>query len=140
MYKKSEQKAIQVTAAIIRNNEKVLIARRKRGDNNEFKWEFPGGKIEDNESPQECLKRELFEEFGIQTTVKEFVCSSKYDYGHIFIELQAYNVDYLSGDFNLVDHDLIKWVDMSELIEENLAEADIKIAKYLLDNKKSINH
>ena len=55
-----------VTCAIIENNDKILIARRAKGQKLPGKWEFPGGKVEEGESPEECLKRELEEEFGGQ--------------------------------------------------------------------------
>ena len=63
---------ITVTCAIIERNGKILIARRAEGQKLAGKWEFPGGKVEDGESPGECLKRELEEEFGIQSEVREF--------------------------------------------------------------------
>ena len=64
-----------VTCAIIENNGKILIARRAKGQKLAGKWEFPGGKVEDRESPEECLKRELEEEFAIQDEVGEFITS-----------------------------------------------------------------
>ncbi len=71
---------IIVTCAVIERNNQVLIAKRKRGNPLENKWEFPGGKIEPGETPEECLKREPWEEFGIDASVKDFLCSSSYDY------------------------------------------------------------
>jgi len=64
--------AIKVIAAIIIKNEKIFIAQRSKEDELAGKWEFPGEKIEAHKSPQECLKRELFEEFRIETEVKIF--------------------------------------------------------------------
>ena len=66
-----------VTCAIIEKDGKILIARRAEGQKLAGKWEFPGGKVEDGESPEECLKRELEEEFGIPTEVGEFITSTK---------------------------------------------------------------
>ena len=99
-----------VTCAIIESIGKILIARRAQDQKLAGKWEFPGGKVEDGESPEECLKRELEEEFGIQTEVGEFICSNKHHYDHISIELMAYRVKYISGEFTLTDHDTIEWV------------------------------
>ena len=62
-----------VTAAILIRENKVLIAQRKITDNQGGKWEFPGGKIQGGESPRECLKREMREEFGINVSVGEFL-------------------------------------------------------------------
>jgi len=69
---------VKVTAAIIEKDGKVLIARRRKGSHLEGKWEFPGGKIEQKETPEECLKRELNEEFGIEAQIDEFICSNRY--------------------------------------------------------------
>ena len=73
-------KFIDVTAAIIRKNGKVLIARRARGQHLEGLWEFPGGKIENGETPEACLKRELFEEFGIDVRIGRFIAESCFSY------------------------------------------------------------
>ena len=61
---------IRVTAAVIEKNNKILIAQRKKEKHLGLKWEFPGGKIDDGESPESCLRRELKEEFGIETKQK----------------------------------------------------------------------
>ena len=86
----------------------MLIARRSADQTLAGKWEFPGGKVEDGESPEESLKRELQEEFGIQAEVGEFITSNKHHYDHISIELLAFHATYISGVLNLVDHHKIE--------------------------------
>ena len=81
-----------VTAAIIRSRDKILIARRKKGQKLEGYWEFPGGKIEVDESPQECLCRELHEEFGILSEAGEILTESEYHYDHGSFKLLAIEV------------------------------------------------
>ena len=120
-----------VTCAIIEQNGKILIARRAAEQKLAGKWEFPGGKVEDGESPEECLERELEEEFGIQVEVGEFITSNKHHYDHISIELLAFRVKYISGEFTLTDHDKIEWVNPGELLDYDLAEADVPIAREL---------
>ena len=120
-----------VTCAIIDNEGKILIARRAKGQKLAGKWEFLGGKVEDGESPEVCLKRELVEEFGIQVEVGEFICSNKHHYDHISIELMAFRTKHISGEFMLSDHDTIEWVAPEELLNYDLAEADIPIAMFL---------
>jgi len=88
-----------VTCAIIEKEDKILIARRTADQKLAGKWEFPGGKVEAGESPEECLKRELEEEFGIQAEVGEFITSNKHHYEHISIELMAFDTTYISGYF-----------------------------------------
>lgn len=107
----------------------MLVARRARGQRLEGKWEFPGGKVHDEETPEECLRRELAEEFGVQVQVGEHVATSLYDYGFINIELAAYRASYVGGLFRLTDHDEIRWVAPSGLLELDLAPADVPIAE-----------
>jgi 8-oxo-dGTP diphosphatase len=123
---------IRVTAGIIENKGKVLVARRNKDDPLKDKWEFPGGKIEDGETPEECLKRELHEELGIDAEVGTFLCSTKYTYDHISIELLAYNINHFSGDIVLNDHEEIEWVTPSELHNYDFPEADNPIIDRLL--------
>lgn len=120
-------KTIDVTAAIIESNNKFLIAKRKKGKHLEGKWEFPGGKIEHQETPEKCLKRELKEEFGIATEVRDFIGESIFDYGDIKIRLLGYHVQYISGDFRLKDHDEIHWVAKNEFYKYDFADADIPL-------------
>ncbi len=101
---------ITVTAAVLEKDGRILIARRKRGDRLADKWEFPGGKIEEGETPEACLRRELQEELGIDVSVGGFVGRSCHRYPHGEIELLAYRVTHLSGDFQLHDHEEIRWV------------------------------
>lgn len=72
------RKIIKVTAAILENDGRILIAQRKSSDHLSGKWEFPGGKIEHGETPEECLARELKEEFDIYVTIGDFLGSIDY--------------------------------------------------------------
>lgn len=125
---KSQMKPIEVTAAIILKNGKIFIAQRSKEDELSNKWEFPGGKIEFNENPQECLKRELFEEFGIQTKILDYFEESTFDYGNKLIHLRSYYVRYLSGNFKLHVHQNYKWINNAELDHIDWAPADVKLA------------
>ncbi|MEW6378304.1 MAG: 8-oxo-dGTP diphosphatase MutT [bacterium] len=121
-----------VTAAVIEKGGKLLIARRRKGDHLENKWEFPGGKLERGETPEQCLRRELFEEFGIETRIGDFICSSRFVYSHISIELLAYRAEHLSGEFTVHEHEEIRWVWPRELEAYDFADADIPIVKKLV--------
>jgi 8-oxo-dGTP diphosphatase len=90
---------IDVTAAILVKGGKVLAARRAPGKYLEGYWEFPGGKLEENESPEICLERELTEEFGISSRVVSYVGENIYDYGTKVVRLLGYEVDHTAGDF-----------------------------------------
>jgi len=120
-----------VIAAVMEKDGKILIARRRRGDALENKWELPGGKMEAGESPAECLRRELREEFDIETEIGEFVGSSEYDYRHLSIRLMAYRTRHISGEFTMLDHEEIQWVLPSDLNNYEFSEADKPIVRML---------
>ena len=79
-----------MTASLMLRGSKILIAKRKRGDHVGDRWEFPGGKIEDGETPEECLRREMEEEFKIDVSVGDFFCERDYTYEHGSFKILAY--------------------------------------------------
>lgn len=110
---------------------KILIAQRKRGDALGGQWEFPGGKLEAGETPEACLRRELTEEFGVDTKIGAFICSSKFEYKHLPIELLAYRAEHLSGEFKLNDHERIEWVVPADLPKYDFCSADLPVVEIL---------
>jgi 8-oxo-dGTP diphosphatase len=125
----------EVTAAILIMENKVLIARRKTGDNQGGKWEFPGGKIKEDETPQQCLIREIKEELGIDVAVGEFFGESTYRYEHGTIRLLAYRVSWTDGVFSLNAHADSRWVYPSQLGDFDFAAADIPLVEKLQQTK-----
>lgn len=126
----------QVTAAVIEKNGKILLAQRRQGDALGGKWEFPGGKLEPGETPEQCLRRELREEFGVDTRIGAFVCSSKFEYKHFPVELLVYRAEHLFGEFKLNEHDRIEWVAPADLSKYDLSSADIPVAAVLCPGGK----
>jgi 8-oxo-dGTP diphosphatase len=114
-----------VTAAILFIDGKVLIAQRGAGDRLANKWEFPGGKVEAGETPEECLTREMFEEFCLRVSVKEFLGESVYHYDHGSIKLIAYRTVYESGTLSLQVHADYAWVAVDQLADYDFAPADL---------------
>lgn len=123
---------INVTAAIIENEGKFLIAKRKKGKHLENKWEFPGGKVEPKETPEICLARELKEEFDIIAEVTDFVAENIFNYGDRKIRLLGYRAKYISGEFKLNDHDEIKWISKDEFSNFDFAEADLPLIRKII--------
>ena len=115
---------LNVDAAIIEQGDKILIAKRAPGKHLAGYWEFPGDKIESNETPQDCLARELYEELNVRINVGRFVGISEYKYDTKFIKLQAFICQIVSGEMILKDHDKIKWIRLSEIHQFNIAPAD----------------
>lgn len=123
---------IKVVAALIENDNKVLLARRSTGDINVLgKWEFPGGKVEQDENEFKAIEREIKEEFELTIKAKEFITNNVCEYPTKVVDLRLYKCDYVSGEFNLHDHSEYKWVDKEELLEYDLAPADIPLAEYV---------
>jgi len=122
---------IPVTAAILIKDGRILAARRKKDMHLSGYWEFPGGKIEDGESPQECLRRELKEEFGVHCVIGSFFEESVHDYGTKVIRLLSFFVTHISGDFQLRDHDRLLWLVPGELSTIEWAPADVPFVEKL---------
>lgn len=120
-----------VTAGIIELDGKILIAKRREGKCLEPLWEFPGGKMEEGETPEECLQRELMEELSFHTEIGEYFCTSEFDCGEKHITILAYKVKYLSGELKIVDHDDVKWVTLEELQNFEFVRADKLIVEKL---------
>jgi len=115
---------IQVTAAIITSNGKTLIAKRKPSARLPNLWEFPGGKVEPGESAEQCLKRELYEEFEIHVRIGERIGSSIHTYDFGTIELIAFKARLVGGRFKLHDHTEIQWVQPADLNRFTFTPAD----------------
>ena len=109
-----------------------MSSRRPKGKHLENYWEFPGGKLEENETLFQCLERELKEELTINTQAKDILTRSMYTYEHGKFEIVAIRTTIISGSITLSVHDKAKWVDINQLVTYSLLPADISIAKYLI--------
>jgi 8-oxo-dGTP diphosphatase len=122
-----------VIAAIIERDGRILIAKRKQGKMHPGKWEFPGGTLEEGETPEQCLKRELLEELALITDVGNLMCTSEYCYTPDWtIRLLVYQTTIISGSFDLNAHDEIRWVKPADLSTYDFPEADRPIVELLV--------
>lgn len=123
---------VKVVAALIESDNKALLARRSTCDINILgKWEFPGGKVEQDENEFKAIEREIKEEFELTIKAKKFINNNVCEYPTKVVDLRLYKCDYVSGEFNLHDHFEYKWVNKEELLEYDLAPADIPLAEYV---------
>ena len=120
-----------VTAAIIQKEDCILLARRSPGEKLAGFWEFPGGKVENGESPEECLARELREELGIGVKVGAKCVESLHQYDHGSFCIVAYFVEWLAGDPRPSVHDRLEWVRLEDIDGYQLLPADTPIAASL---------
>lgn len=125
------KKQVDVAAALILKDNKVFSARRKEGGHLSGYWEFPGGKLEEGESPEQCLARELKEELKINVRIGPYIGESVFDYGTTIVRLIAYEVEHLAGTIELVDHDEMRWLSFNELNAVKWAPADIPFVDQL---------
>lgn len=123
---------IDVICAIIIKGNKIFVAQRSETMKLPLKWEFPGGKLEENENEIECIKREIKEEINIEIEVLKRLSNSIYDYGTFKISLIPFFANYISGDIVLAEHKDFKLLDKSELLNLDWAEADIPIVEEFL--------
>lgn len=122
-----------VAAGLIMCDGKLLIAQRKRGKSLEFKWEFPGGKLEEGETLEECLKREIMEEMQLDIIVGKHFVDSSYDYDFGTIILHSFWATCKSQDVPVVlEHEEYRWIDPKSLPEYDFAPADKPIIEAIL--------
>lgn len=120
------RKIIKVVAAIIRDSDRILATQRGYGD---FKdgWEFPGGKIEEGETPREALVREIMEELEIEIVVGELIDTIEYDYPTFHLSMDCFWAEIVSGDVVLKEHEAAKWLAKDELDYVEWLPADITL-------------
>ncbi|MBS4205473.1 (deoxy)nucleoside triphosphate pyrophosphohydrolase [Bacillus sp. FJAT-49754] len=119
------KKHIFVVGAVITENEKILCAQRGPSKSLPLKWEFPGGKIEEGESPQEALHREISEEMQCKIEIGEQVEQTAYEYVFGIVHLTTFHCKLIEGQPALTEHVAIKWLLPTELTSLDWAPADI---------------
>ncbi len=123
---------IHVVGAAIMNGCSVLAAKRSKFMYPPFKWEFAGGKVEEGESHQQALEREIMEELGVSIRVKDFVADGISEEDDIKIFLHVYEAEILSGNPLPKEHSELVWVEIDRLGEYDWADPDIPACKELI--------
>ncbi len=119
-------KTIRVAAAVIFHEGKIYATQRGYGAWRDY-WEFPGGKIEPGETPEEALAREIREELDIGITVLERLCGVEYDYPEFHLSMQCYRCRIDRGEPKLLEHEAARWLGRTELYGVNWLPADLTI-------------
>lgn len=128
---------INVTCAIIRNDENdVLIVRRGEKSDHPFKWEFPGGKINDDETEEECIIREIREELSMEIVICKRLQDTEFDYGIKQIRLIPFVCDTLDELPVLSEHIAFRWIGAGELKDVDFSDADVIVAENFLKDAK----
>ena len=128
----SEIALIDVTCAIIIIGDKILVTQRSEKMKLPLKWEFPGGKLEEDETEEDCIIREIREEINIEIAIIKKLSASVFDYGSFKINLIPFIANYKKGEIKLLEHKSYKLLNKIELVNLDWAEADLPIVEELL--------
>ena len=123
-------KQIEVVAAIIRKGDKIFATQRGYGDWKDW-WEFPGGKMEPGEMPEEALKREIREELSTEISVDEFLCTVEYDYPAFHLTMHCYLCSLVTEALHLNEHEAARWLGKDELDSVDWLPADLMVVRAL---------
>jgi len=128
---------IQVTCALIEDDDQILCAQRSEKMSLPLKWEFPGGKLENGETLEECLRREIKEELGLDIKILEQLPSNTHKYSDKkVIKLIPFRCSLQTSEIDLKEHLKIEWASIFQLENFDWAEADIPIVQYYIQNFK----
>lgn len=125
-------KRIEVVAAVIQKGDLYLATQRGYGEF-QGKWEFPGGKIQEGETHQEALVREIQEELGARILVERFLITTEYDYGSFYLVMHSYLCSLVPGEtVELLEHEALSWCLKNDLMTIDWLPADVDVVHKLL--------
>ena len=125
-----EKRTIRVVAAIIRCGNEIFATQRGYGNYKDW-WEFPGGKIESGETPEEALIREIKEELATEITVNKYITTVEYDYPEFHLTMRCYWCSIKSGELTLLEHEADRWLPLDDLNQVKWLPADSKVIDYI---------
>ena len=127
-------KQIEVVAAIICKDDKIFATQRGYGEWKDW-WEFPGGKMEAGETPEEALQREIREELSTEISVDEFLCTEEYDYPAFHLTMHCYLCSLLTKALHLNEHEAATWLAKNELDSVKWLPADLEVVEKIKELK-----
>ena len=131
----NERKHIVVVAAIIVRDGRIFATQRGYGEWKDW-WEFPGGKIEHGETPEDALKREIREELATEIEMDELFTTVEYDYPKFHLTMHCYLCTIVNGELSLLEHEDARWLAMDELDSVKWLPADKDVIEKLTTTKK----
>ena len=123
-------KKIEVVAGVITEGSRVFATQRGYGEQKDG-WEFPGGKLEPGETPEQALVRELREELAVEVSVGKKICTVEYDYPNFHLTMHCFFTKIESGSLKLLEHKASKWLDHETLNSVDWLPADVKVVQCL---------
>ena len=123
-------KTVNVVAAVIIDGGRIFATQRGYGKYKDF-WEFPGGKIEENETPEDALRREIREELDTEIAVGELICSVEYDYPEFHLSMKCFRASVIEGGLLLKEHEAARWLVKDDLYSVEWLPADLSVIDLL---------
>lgn len=124
---------IKVVAAIIKCDSKIFATQRGYGDYKDW-WEFPGGKIEPGETPEEALVREIKEELATDITVDKYITTVEYDYPEFHLVMDCFWCSIKNGELKLLEHEAAMWLPLDNLRQVKWLPADVEVIEAIEQN------
>ena len=123
-------KTVRVVAAVIREKDKIYATARGYGDYKGW-WEFPGGKIEEGETPKQALVREIREELTAEISVGELIKTIEYDYPEFHLSMDCFWAEVISGELELREAEAARWLTKDELMDVKWLPADLELIELI---------
>ncbi|MBR0402837.1 MAG: (deoxy)nucleoside triphosphate pyrophosphohydrolase [Lachnospiraceae bacterium] len=128
-----EKKTIRVTAAVIHEDGRIFATQRGYGDYKDW-WEFPGGKIEPGESPEECVVREIREELSATVAVERKICTVEWDYPKFHLSMDCFLCRVAEGELRLLEHEAARWLSRDETDSVHWLPSDVEVLEKLKED------
>ncbi len=125
-----EKKTVRVVAAVIKEDDRIFATSRGYGEYKGW-WEFPGGKIEDGETSEQALIREIREELTVEISVGELIKTVEYDYPSFHLSMDCFWAEVISGRIELKEAEAARWLSKEELLDVKWLPADLKLIEMI---------